>query len=267
MNYLVIRKVRNRGLKLLYKLKILKSVKFNVGTVSFYADIRALHSFRYFTETNQENIEEINGFLKYTNACSTLLDVGALDGIFGLSFAAKNTGNKSICIDPSPFSSAILKSNILLNPTLQVSFHEIALGNDIAEVEMVNDNYRHLSVTPISRSNSVTSIKVRVDTIDNFVNERGIEPQVIKIDVEGYEYAVIEGAVKYLDRRKPLLFLEVHPEMLLNYGKSQAELLNLLSDFGYRFFNSLGQSITLVDLVKRMSIYRIICSVSVSLES
>ncbi|HSI14327.1 MAG TPA: FkbM family methyltransferase, partial [Chthoniobacter sp.] len=50
----------------------------------------------------------------------------------------------------------------------------------------------------------------------------------IKIDVEGFEWHVLRGAADIIARRKPVLFVEIHPPQLLDRGKSAAEVYSLL---------------------------------------
>lgn len=61
-------------------------------------------------------------------------------------------------------------------------------------------------------------------------------PDVMKVDVEGFEYQVLRGASNILDSGQPeTLFLEVHPAMMQDYGDSVADLLALLNSHGYRY--------------------------------
>jgi hypothetical protein len=65
---------------------------------------------------------------------------------------------------------------------------------------------------------SNTLIPVR--TLDSEVQELGLVPSIVKIDVEGWELEVLKGAEFILTRYRPLLFLSLHPEALdrLNTG-------------------------------------------------
>ena len=56
----------------------------------------------------------------------------------------------------------------------------------------------------------------------------------MKIDVEGYEWGVLQGAENCLRQRRPRLWLEVHPGFLQAQGKSHEELLDWLRKIGYQ---------------------------------
>ncbi len=49
-------------------------------------------------------------------------------------------------------------------------------------------------------------------TLDAFCRTQGIRPDVIKIDVEGAEFAVLEGAREILAEARPLLVVSIHPQ-------------------------------------------------------
>lgn len=56
----------------------------------------------------------------------------------------------------------------------------------------------------------------------------GVLPDVLKIDVEGAELGVLQGAMEILKRRKPTIFLSTHSMEL------REACLNLLKEVGYK---------------------------------
>ena len=60
---------------------------------------------------------------------------------------------------------------------------------------------------------------------------------LLKIDCEGYEFEILRGAQKLLQRHRPLLFVEVHPEQLVQFGHSTQQLLDFLApDYELEFW-------------------------------
>jgi FkbM family methyltransferase len=56
----------------------------------------------------------------------------------------------------------------------------------------------------------------------------------VKIDVEGFEPEVLEGAVTTLRDHRPLVFCEFNDVLLRDRGRSSSDLLDLFADLGYR---------------------------------
>jgi len=55
-------------------------------------------------------------------------------------------------------------------------------------------------------------------TIDREVDELGLRPSLIKIDVEGAELDVLNGASRVLAEQRPRLLLSLHPKRLARIG-------------------------------------------------
>lgn len=77
-------------------------------------------------------------------------------------------------------------------------------------------------------------------------------PTVMKVDVEGFEYNVLNGAHNLLKQGNPeVLFVEVHPEMLNEYGHDKHDILSLLHRYGYEcrvFSDHRGESTDVSEL-------------------
>jgi hypothetical protein len=74
-------------------------------------------------------------------------------------------------------------------------------------------------------------------TLDGMVDELSVVPTHIKIDVEGYEAAVLRGGRKTLSQSPaPIVFIELHNEIVRELGGNPAETLSLLRDYGYQAF-------------------------------
>jgi FkbM family methyltransferase len=77
--------------------------------------------------------------------------------------------------------------------------------------------------------------RVEVDTIDldTFVERNSIYPQLIKIDVEGAEFLVLEGARRCIERHRPLLVIEIHSN---ESGEFDSERLHrYLDEYRYHY--------------------------------
>lgn len=124
---------------------------------------------------------------------------------------------KVITFEPLPKNCEIIKKNIEHNNISNISVEQKAVGKERGKI-VVND-FSNTSVRMAGRG-----IEVDVATIDDYSN---FNPSFIKIDVEGYEVQVLEGAKNVL-LGLPKLAIEIHVKQLARYGKSVNDLFSLL---------------------------------------
>lgn len=76
-------------------------------------------------------------------------------------------------------------------------------------------------------------VTAKAVSLDDVFASRGVMPDVIKIDVQGAELEVLKGAERILRTHRPVLFLEVHPAILPDFGTSPTEIYRYLTSLGY----------------------------------
>jgi FkbM family methyltransferase len=195
---------------------------------------RALRTFEVFRSRNPDTIQEIDGFLAATKDCFTLLDVGAHYGVFSLAFTTRR-GATAIAVEPSPRAFPTLEYHAKVNPAAQLRPLRIALGEAAGALPMQYD-WEHLVVRPDAIA--APGEQVPVMTIDQLGAQLGLRFDAVKIDVEGFELSVLRGASQLLADAAPIVFLELHPDFLPNYGASVEDVVSLLEKAGYGFFCS-----------------------------
>jgi hypothetical protein len=107
-------------------------------------------------------------------------------------------------------------------------------------------------VVPDSHDSEGKAAEMEMTTVDEEVDALGIVPDVMKIDVEGYEYEVLQGARRLLRERKPVLCLELHLDLLERRGISPAEIVADLQSHRYRFRSCVGRPLDPSDIVDSM---------------
>lgn len=70
-------------------------------------------------------------------------------------------------------------------------------------------------------------------SLDEFFAQRDAIPDVIKMDVQGAELEALRGAETIIRRHRPIIFLEVHPTMLKDFGASADDVYRFLAGNGY----------------------------------
>jgi FkbM family methyltransferase len=189
-------------------------------------------------------------------AAGHLIDVGANIGLYTLLFRATSP-LPIIAYEPQPFLFKLLQCNIAYNKLSGVEARNLACGNQRGEVAF----YTGLNGSVVAGDSAKTSgsnrrreaasggwaaeakktqagdiVDVPVTTLDEDLAD--IEKiAVLKIDCEGFEYQILQGARVLLKRHRPLLFIEVHPAQLVQFGNSTRELLDLISpDYNLEFW-------------------------------
>jgi FkbM family methyltransferase len=136
-----------------------------------------------------------------------ILDVGAYFGDSALVLS-EFTQKKIWAIEPNKKSFELLQSTMLRNRLDNVCTLNLALGNAAGTLEVVErgDLSFVRALTPeASSDNSVT-----MRTIDSLVQEKEIDVGLIKLDVEGLEASVLEGARHTIMSQRPALLVSIY---------------------------------------------------------
>ena len=184
-----------------------KSVLFRLSdSISFNIDSRSLISFANFL--NSESKREIDNFISLTKNKTCLLDIGAYHGLFSLVFTANCPWKSAYAFDPSPRVFDFLAFNAKVNPGNNIKVHKCIMGDADASVLMKFESINQLSA--IGKNESVKKSKqvriIEAETIDQFVKKNSVQPDVIKIDTEGFEYQVLRGGGRLYKKLQPVNF-------------------------------------------------------------
>ena len=170
------------------------------------------------------------------------VDCGANDGLHSL-FAARRVGDtgRVIAVEPSSREHERLMANLRVNELENVTTARVALGASpgVATLAIAGEGHEVLNTIGVRVSNpnveAARHERVDVRTLDDLVSTLGLgRVDVIKLDVEGSELHVLEGARSVIARHRPLLLLEVEEERLASQGTTKDLLLNAIAGLGYR---------------------------------
>ena len=173
------------------------------------------------------------------------LDVGANDGYYTL-FAARRVGagGMVIAVEPSSRERTHLQRNITRNGIENVQIVASALGSSSAIVDLhlahgVHAGHNTLGKFAHDDVVRASSERVRLETLDSVVIRHGISHvDFIKIDVEGSEAGVVEGARTVLKTMRPVILMELNDRALCAQGQSVDALIQMMRDeFSYSVFS------------------------------
>jgi FkbM family methyltransferase len=174
-----------------------------------------------------------------SNAERNFIDVGANIGYFSclMSILAGPTG-RVLAIEPEPNNVKLLESNVKINHLTNVEIHACASGagegSAMLGLYKSSNRGRHSIVDLDMKS----AIKVPIRRLDDLTRKFGngaTSWSLVKIDVEGYEPFVIEGANETLSRTQTLV-IEYSPHLLRKAGVDPASLFDALSTHFSRVF-------------------------------
>lgn len=148
-------------------------------------------------------------FAKHLDAAGVVLDVGANIGYYSLYVLPRVCAVHAF--EPDPRALAVLKSNLAGHPNAHV--HALAIGSRTGKSQFALEQNSEIShVTSFAIQTGNEAIEVDVTTIDRFTEENDLNVTGIKIDVEGADLDVIEGALETLKSQFPLVLTETKPD-------------------------------------------------------
>jgi FkbM family methyltransferase len=155
-------------------------------------------------------------------------DVGANVGLYAVAIARRvGPTGRVIAYEPDAGNAELLRRNLAMNGVEgTVEVREIAVGSEQGELPFLSDQQQ-------SRFDVAGTSRVRVVTLDDDIERLAL----LKIDVEGFECAVLEGARSLLadeSRRPRRIFVEAHLARLPELGRTEQDVIRALERAGYR---------------------------------
>lgn len=179
-------------------------------------------------------------FQNFLQAGDCFIDIGANIGLMSI-FASKLVGKtgKVIAFEAHPETYKWLQFNIDLNKATNIQANGFALGKRNGNA-LIYDNWdiNRGGASLVVKSAESESYPVEIKVLDDLLDENTI-PKLIKIDVEGFELPVLQGAEKTIRAHQPILVVEYSPNRA-NHHK-EFELFDFLEDLDiYDFYKLAG---------------------------
>ena len=225
----------------LYRFIIIHSgLSFSVPhSIGPYGPFRMLPEFAFsnFANWGQKHNRGFISCVELSKDKKCVFDVGAHIGLVTMPVSKMlGTSGQVIAFEPSAANCRALSQHLTLNNLSNVKVVNCLIGaQDVETVSFFES--RGVSgmntCAPIKNENEYLKKSMCQVTIDAFCEEHVLAPEIIKIDVEGYELAVLEGAKSILQKTSPTIFLSVHPKHLRALGRTTDELESFLDEAGY----------------------------------
>lgn len=179
-------------------------------------------------------------FVQHLQPDRDVIDVGANIGFFSVLAGRKLGKGRVLAAEPTGAAFARLTHNVAAN---QVADKVILFNGLVAEAEAVHD----INIVPgreeyasrgdvvhaaVADQETVTE-RIAARTLDSLVTEHGLSPALIKVDVEGAEFSVFQGAEATLRQYRPVVLSEFSAPLLEANGTSADQILALFERCGY----------------------------------
>lgn len=169
-------------------------------------------------------------YFDYLKPGFVVIDVGANVGYYTLlSCQLVGAGGSVFSIEAHPRVYAYLEKNIALNKHQNIATFNMALGDKKGEIKFSDEARDDLN--SVSEEGSIIVPMSRLDDLPIPKNKIDL----LKIDVEGYEKFVLEGARATLERTETIFF-ECWKKHFDKYEYSLGDIFNILDGYGFTFY-------------------------------
>jgi FkbM family methyltransferase len=172
--------------------------------------------------------DEMGFVLHVLRPGDVFVDVGANVGSY--TVLAALLGARVVAVEPIPETFAGLMANIRLNGMdSAVTAHRLGISDrsGVLRFTIENGTVNHV----MAGGDQVAGTEVPVATLDSILT--GVSPAVIKIDVEGFELAVVKGAARTLQNPSLLAVIMETNGSGMRYGIPDSQLFELMRTFGF----------------------------------
>lgn len=176
----------------------------------------------------------------------TFYDIGANTGYYGILAAYFDTQKvTTYSFEPILGFAKCIKESAQINKLDNITVFNLALGNENLEKEIQLAGSGSSLNPKFNDNNKLPKQKISVKRLDDIIKENNITyPDFIKIDVEGYEYEVLEGSLDAIKKSLPILFVEIAYSLKKLHRKfineNYQKTFILLNTYGYEAYHLEG---------------------------
>ena len=215
------------------------------GNKVIYLDLTDTRMLWVLPEVMEESAEHriLRALLKPGD---TFVDIGANHGSFSV-LASELVGEWGMVIafEPQPRLAKLLSQSLQATAKSRFKVHQAGCSDHVGETKFYIPWAGSGSAgvfESFSGRNPHCELKVELTTIDETFSQEDVTGSlVMKLDVEGSEYAALMGARNTIQRFKPPILFELNPDSSRAAGHTPKDLLCLFDELGYDSFCEMEQ--------------------------
>lgn len=179
-------------------------------------------------------------------------DIGSFIGLCAVLAAKKCPAARVLAVEPDPEFCQRIRNNIALNALNNVELLELGLSDSRGTLPLNTSGGTGWAPSFFDKGLK-HHVEVPISTLDLICAERPeLAPDLVKIDVEGFEAHVIRGASSLLASDKlRTIFIELHPVPLRDNGEQIGALLANIENHGFRFRSFQGRKNEILAIAER----------------
>ncbi len=213
-----------------------RGVPWSINGLPYRIDIRQRHMMAHEYESSVANF--LRDLIKPGFVC---FDVGANVGVYALQFCrwSAPTG-RVVAFEPNPAAREVLERHLSMNhfeDRVQIVGAAVGSSQDCATFFAAGaDGMSRLGTPNPALINQSYAFSVPVYTLDNFARTNDNVPDVVLIDVEGFELSVLEGAREIIKNRRNRthFVVEMHPASWSSANSSYEQMVCFLNEMRLR---------------------------------
>jgi len=200
-------------------------------TVDFLTDSYA--EFQRFRNLVGER-DVIQEVLRSLEPADVFYDIGANVGMYTCFVASELGADQTVAFEPHEGNANRLVENLRHNG-LDAKVVRVALSDAEGTVDLaVAGKQVGEGEHAIATGSATQTIEIDANRGDALIDGRDLpEPTVVKIDIEGAEFAALEGLRTTLRKSCRLVFCEIHPRKLRDFGAAEKDIHELLQSHGF----------------------------------
>lgn len=163
---------------------------------------------------------------------SVFVDAGANLGYYSLIWSSFSPNSCIYAFEPNPKVLALLKENLSqLETSIKYSLFEEALSSEVGTVSFNEGNEEQIGWGHVHEGGSHI---VQCNTLDNALYSKNQIIDLLKVDIEGYEYHLLKGAEQLIrSGRIKNILMEINEDMLHANGTSKSQVYDFLKEHRY----------------------------------
>lgn len=212
--------------------------------LGFNTYLKIFSRFKIATLKNDKNEKDFFVFMDLLDNPEHILDLGANIGVMSVHLAARFPNATIHAVEPLQTNMDVLKYSLEKSKVQNVKTYQTALGDEVCTLQMVLPKdgetklhgLSHVLHASIEDWNVGDQFEVPCTTVDVLFGQ--LDVQGVKIDVENFEYFVLNGAKSLLERCKPVVYAELWD------NENRYKCFNLMRDLGYEIHCVLDEKLS-----------------------